>query len=561
MLRPVDEIDSSYVYGSLPTVADILELPELTRGCPQVVAGHRGLQRKVRWAHVSEVPDIAHLLKGGELILSTGIGLRDGEVELRRFVTQLSEVGASGLVIELGRRFAAVPGPLVRAADALGLPVIALHAEVRYVEVTEAIHSVIVSEEVRQLRLSEVIHDAFQKLATESVSADDVVEQVARLAGRPAVLENLSHHMLSYFQADSGEHGILDDWEARSRRAVSGAATELLGDEGWLVTPVGARGQVWGRLVLAVGEHIEPQHRTILEQGATTLALQRLIHSDQQSLEHLAQRHLIADIIDRRYSSAEEIRVRASALGLEMKGRRLIGMIVLTDAGASLTEVERQEHSRQELLAVSGGLADARVTALSGALRPGKVAVVLAMRASDSIEEKLREAALAIRARLGVLSDGRPTITVGTTVTDVDDVKGSLFEAADVAEASHAVTVEQPFTRVADIRLRGLVHLLRDDERLQAFAEREVGRIVTHDQAHRTTMFATLTAFLDASGNKSEAARLVHVSRPTFYQHLAKIEELLGVDLDNSESRASLYVAVLAANAARPDGPHESIGT
>ncbi len=119
-----------------------------------------------------------------------------------------------------------------------------------------------------------------------------------------------------------------------------------------------------------------------------------------------------------------------------------------------------------------------------------------------------------------------------------------------MADASFFANVDQPFVRVTDIRLRGLVHLLRDDERLQAFAEREVGRLLRHDKEHKTRMLATLTALLNASGNKSDAARTVHVSRPTFYQQLSKIEELLGVDLDSAESRASVYVAVLAANAA-----------
>ncbi len=421
---PVNQTAASYVHGSLPTVADILALPQLVRGRPEVVAGERGLKGRVRWAHVSEVPDIAHLLNGGELLLSTGIGLPDDAPGLRRFITQLSEVGASGVVIELGRRFLALPGALIKAADALGLPVIALHTEVRFVEVTEAIHSVIVAEEVRQLRLSEVIHSTFQQLATESVSSDDVVEQVARLADRPAVLENLSHHLLSYFEAGEWQDGVLTDWETRSRRVATGATTELAGEEGWLVAPVGARGQMWGRLILVVGDRIEPQHRTIVEQGATTLALHRLISRDQQSLEHLAQRHFIADILERRYSSAEEIRARAGALGLETKGHRLIGMVVLTDAAAPLTEVERQERSRQEMLAVTAGIDDARVTALAGVLRPGKLAVVVAVRAADSVDDTLRAAALAVRSRLALVSgDHRPTITVGATVTDVDDLR------------------------------------------------------------------------------------------------------------------------------------------
>ena len=44
-----------------PTVSDVLALPVIRQGRPKVVAGSSGLDRRVRWVHVAEVADIAHL--------------------------------------------------------------------------------------------------------------------------------------------------------------------------------------------------------------------------------------------------------------------------------------------------------------------------------------------------------------------------------------------------------------------------------------------------------------------------------------------------------------------
>lgn len=57
-----------------PTVREVLALDPVRRGAPRLVAGAAGLDRPVRWVHVAEVPDIATLLGGGELVLTTGIG-------------------------------------------------------------------------------------------------------------------------------------------------------------------------------------------------------------------------------------------------------------------------------------------------------------------------------------------------------------------------------------------------------------------------------------------------------------------------------------------------------
>ena len=55
----------------LPTLAEVLELPALQRARPRVVVGRDRLDVPVRWVHIAEVTDLAHLLRGGELVLST----------------------------------------------------------------------------------------------------------------------------------------------------------------------------------------------------------------------------------------------------------------------------------------------------------------------------------------------------------------------------------------------------------------------------------------------------------------------------------------------------------
>ncbi len=79
-----------------PTVADVLALPVMRRGRPTLVAGRGGTDNRVRWVHAAEVADIAHLLQGGELVLTTGIALPDDNPALTRYVDELAGVGAAG---------------------------------------------------------------------------------------------------------------------------------------------------------------------------------------------------------------------------------------------------------------------------------------------------------------------------------------------------------------------------------------------------------------------------------------------------------------------------------
>ena len=56
------------------TLAEVLELPVVRRGLPEIATGEDELGRELRWAHVIEMPDPDDLLKGGELVLTTGLG-------------------------------------------------------------------------------------------------------------------------------------------------------------------------------------------------------------------------------------------------------------------------------------------------------------------------------------------------------------------------------------------------------------------------------------------------------------------------------------------------------
>ena len=56
-----------------------------------MVAGERGLARPVRWVHISELPDVTRLLKGGELVMATGIALPEEREGLQRYIRDLAE--------------------------------------------------------------------------------------------------------------------------------------------------------------------------------------------------------------------------------------------------------------------------------------------------------------------------------------------------------------------------------------------------------------------------------------------------------------------------------------
>lgn len=553
----------------LPTLADVLRLDAVRRGEPRVVAGADRLEARVRWVHVAEVTDIAHLLRGGELVLTTGIALPDEPERLRTYVAELADVGVSGLIVELGRKYARMlPAALVSAAEEYGLPLIAWARETPFVDVTEAVHARIIDAQLAELRASEKLHEVFTQLSVDGAPPAEVIRQVARLAGHPVVLENLAHQILAAETAGSDPAELLGGWETRSRAVRPEERTTYDESSRWLVTMVGARGEDWGRLIIASDGPPSPRDVVLIERAATTLALGRLLEQHAESLERQAHGSLISGILAHAYSDPQEAAARARALGVPLTGRRLLGIVVLPrdsgrDAGvASVPELAE---------ATAAACREANLAALIGVLDEGsaqaRVGVLASLSARTADERILGDVARRLRAHhrgTAVPGGGEArrgggedafVMAAGSTVESVRDVRRSFLEAEQVAEVAARRTDRRLFYRLPDLRLRGLLHLMRGDARLQTFVERELGALLSHDAERGGDLVHMLTLYLDSGRNKALAAQRAHLSRPALYERLRRIERVLDTDLEDVESCVSLHVALLALDSVRRDRP------
>jgi PucR family transcriptional regulator, purine catabolism regulatory protein len=548
----------------LPTVAQVLALDPVRRGAPRVVAAADRLDAPVRWVHVIELAEAAHLLRGGELVLTTGIALPDDAAGLGRYVADLASVGVSALAVELGSRYARrVPPALVEAAAEHGLPLVVLGRETQFIEITEAVHALIIDAQLEELRASARLHQVFTELAVSGAAAGEIVRQAAALSGGPVILENLAHQVLACEPAAQDTTRLLASFAARSRAVIPARRTGYDPSSGWLVTVVGARGEDWGRLIMVRGAPPGPYDLALIERAATTLALARLLDRQRESVERQAHRTILGAFLGNGYADPDEAEARVKALGVPVTGRRLLAVVIRLAAGRS--GLEAQARALQVADAAAAACRGLRVPALVGSLDDTRVGALLALPPRADPDTVLDRLADQLRHRLG----HGDVIGVGSAADSLRGLRSSFTEAEQVADvaarraadAAGAARDEpdgaraepqRSWYRLPDLRLRGLLQLLRDDPRLQAFAERELRPLLLHDDKADTKLVPVLAAYLEAGGNKAVAAKRAHLARPTLYERLRQIEEILGADIEPAESRLSLHVALLALQAA-PD--------
>lgn len=564
-VRPDASAPSSSV---LPTVREVLRMEPVAVALPEVLTGRERLDAPVRWVHVAETAEAARLGSGGELLLATGVGWPSDDAALRRLGRVLVDAGVAGLVLELGVPMPAAPTALVKEFQAAGLPFVVLHREARFVAITEAVHSRIIAEQMVALRARDDIHALFTGLSLRGSPADFIVEQAARVLGSPVVLEDTSHRVIAasglrasgvaasgVAASGTGMGGVaasgggaasapanasgedeLAGWEQRSRAAHRSA------EAGWTIVPVEARGMRWGHLVGLPGEPHPAGRSNVLEQAAVALALSRLSDRDEDEWTRRSHDALLAALLGRRFAGEGGVTARFEAAGFPLAGRPVAGVAVRLRSGTLPVSAAAR--------AVEAARA-AGVDAVAGRHpeQPGTLVVAVSARPGrqlgDALFGSIADAIGSVR-----LDDPAAGVAVGSDARGITGLLSSLEEAVELAAGSAARTDSRLgrrplIQRVQHRPLLRLVNALGSDPRLLEHTEQLLRPLIEHDLATGGDLVEVLRAYLSHPGNRTRAAAASHLSRSVFYQRIALIEDLLGMDLDDGETVAALHAAVL----------------
>jgi purine catabolism regulator len=476
----------------------------------------------VRWVHSSEIYGIAPLLRGGELLLTTGLGLVQSSAEERReYVRSLAARHVAGLALELAESFSEAPDDMVDEARRLGLPFIALRTRYPFVEVTEQVNSAILDSSIVRLRHADEVGRALSRVLAEQGGLDALTATLADVVGRPVVVTDTDGHVLAAAPDDAPAVLL-----APAATAVIVADGILLGSLviGEPLAPEtgaeGDRGEVWR----AVDGSADDLLQAVQERAPEVFAIE-LLRQHQLLLTGRQRSELLGGLLVGRSEEPGALAAHAAALGLGSDTRWAGLALQAADGRAGLVAVH--EVSRRAGVRVLAAELDGMACALLAL--PGGSAAAAAERVRGALDR-----AEAPRVALGPVVD---RASAGRSLRTARQTLG--LEAL----APHGQRVLVCDELVAE----RLLSAVPDRDLLTDIVDEQLSSLLGARNAE--TLLATLEHYLASGCSKAATARALHLRRQSVHQRLVRLTSCLGHDLSDPRRQTALRLALVAHRA------------
>lgn len=553
--------DSGPNGGKLPAVRELGRglsvAAALELGClrgARVLAGHDGLHRIVSRLNVMEVPDILPWVREQELLLTTGYPLRNVPGDLAGLVTALAERNLAGIAVKLGRYLDELPPDMLRDADRVGLPVIALPSDVGFDEVINQVLTEVLNGHVAMLARAEEVHRALVHIVLTGGDLDELCEELVGLSGGAVMVTSADGRVLAAAAKDDAlEHAMaLDCFDPSGRflteREPIGIQQSGEGARRRAVVRIVAGSLDHGRLVaFSTGRDLNDEDVHILERAATVAALAITKSLAVSAVESKYQGDFLRDVLSGRAGTSEQVTAHASSLGWDL-GRRMVVIVAETDPEAEPpTPKSGALHSLQNRFA----MAWAQAVRMRDGHAPvvGYSQEVVAVIGVDEDAETDRITGLVkdiVRDVRGDGGGGRRSFSTGISraITGAAELPQAYQQARRAASVGRQMQGESATTHFDGLGMYRLLSLIPDTDELHRFVSEALGELIEKETADAVDLRTTLRVLLDTNLNVAETARILHFHYNTLRYRIGKLERMLGPFMTDPSLRLTLSLAL-----------------
>ncbi|MFN2464145.1 MAG: helix-turn-helix domain-containing protein [Candidatus Dormibacteria bacterium] len=411
--------------------------------------------------------------------------------------------------------------------------------------------------QLEEIRGSQAIHERFTALALAGAGPGAILEAISTLRDARVDLFDPSGFRLGRGVGKAHGLGIprmelptsmLHGSDAEPVEVRTGRPARTV-----ILTPIRA-----GEDLLAVlaSEHAPADHphlQRALEHGATVLALELVRERTAAEVERRLRGDLLEELLSHGLGANEASRLatQADRLGHRVPRRSWVVVVEPDDPAAAAALEARNTQDR-----VHEVVTDLTTRRFSGSLvvtRPASLVLLVPVAeegdgAPPGAELRNIEAfgGMLLKTLQRTVRPGTFSLGIGNATQEVHDLPRAHDEARQSLRLARRGGASGQVTSYRNLGAFRLLLEVQNPLALRRFVEETLGPLLRYQEGRRTPLIETLEQLSAEHWNRRAASRALHLHVNSLSYRVQRIEALLGVSLEDAETRVALSIALRA---------------
>ncbi len=487
-------------------------------------------------------------LYGGELALVSMDVLRsyDSRMTLADVIRSLSQAGVAAVAVQ-----EEAPNAAAVAASDTGTTLLLLPEDSNLPRVERAVNTLIINHKAQMQQRAIEIQRQLTRLAAENRDFNSLLQVLARATAKPIVVHddagvlmaqvypNAPHRPGTSGRAllNSLPYGTFQNW--LSHEAPHSEGSIVPSPLGY-TTVLKVERRVAGYLSL-VGNHekLDEFDNLVLTYGADVCAIELAKSRAIASAVEQARGDWVQMWLSDTTSEDDMLASRAQQAGFDPQMTFVAAVFRATTGQGnnlpleSLIPLVKDDQARRQINGAVGQYVDVIV-----ALYPIEN-TAQSTRIWHIIEEVRTQLAARTPGGLVMAGISRPADGLVNLREAYREARNSVSIATQLGDRDQTIYY-------GDLKLFQLLLALKERnlEPMRRFYQETLGDLVEQDSRKHGDLMRTLAGFFEANGNLAKAAADLDVHRNTLVYRLDRIAELTGLDIDDSDNRLILHLAL-----------------
>lgn len=533
----------------------------------KILAGSRGLGNRITKVNVMEVPDIIEWVGEGEFLLTTAYSIKDNVNILKELVPKFQQKGVSGLGIKVGRYVNEIPEDVIELADGMSFPIIEVPFYISHTEVISSILTEVMNDQMNMLIKIENFNKEIMNIMIKGGKLKEIVRKLYENIGNPiAVYENIynTSEIICDDNIKEDIENIIDNYinsnysdnkdniaykhEAGHEDIIGGNTSERL------VFPVVIENVDYGSVFIWLTEKpLSQLDKMLVESYVHVIALDFMKKLSLYNVESSYRLEFFEDLLSDNEKRQLEAFERSKNFGFRRDLAYCAAIIRFKELNKSTDNKKENLNLSHEMLRflvfILNRFQKASEDKFIYVDKSDRVIVLLGVDPKNdtkSIKNYVNSFFQKVSNELQERYERKEfVIGIGKSCLNYTELYKSYSQAKLIVDNLH----HRYMRNVIDYDDLGIYKILSYEGiqgELEEFCNDTIKPLMDYDRDNNSELIKTLKVYFECDGNMKKISERMFMHYNTIIYRLQKIRDITGVNIENSDSRLNLQIALKA---------------